>query len=83
VLSLIGLSAGVCLIAAESDHVVRRRDQLGDEHIVVSDDADHSRSDVQDPLTAYAQPTDQETRAYEASDGSTYAQLPDDPVRQT
>ena len=77
--------AGVLLIAAGAITWFVVADQLGDEHIVVSDDADHfAGSDVQDPLTAYAQANTIKKHALEASDGKTYAQLAqDDPVRQT
>jgi hypothetical protein len=85
VLSLLVMIAGVLLIAAGAITWFVVADQLGDEHIVVSDDADHfAGSDVQDPLTAYAQANTIKKHALEASDGKTYAQLAqDDPVRQT
>jgi hypothetical protein len=77
--------AGVLLIAAGAITWFVVADQLGDEHIVVSDDAEHfAGSDVQDPFTAYAQANTIKEHALEASDGKTYAQLAqDDPVRQT
>src|SRR4029079_15769085 len=85
VLSLLVMIAGVLLIAAGAITWFVVADQLSDEHIVVSDDADHfAGSDVQDPLTAYAQANTIKKHALEASDGKTYAQLAqDDPVRQT
>jgi len=85
VLSLLVMIAGVLLIAAGAITWFVVADQLGDEHIVVSDDAEHfAGSDVQDPFTAYAQANTIKEHALEASDGKTYAQLAqDDPVRQT
>jgi len=85
VLSLLVIIAGVLLIGAGVVTWFTVADQLGDEHIVVSDDAAHfGGSDVQDPLTAYAQANTIRKHALEASDGKTYAQLAqDDPVRQT
>ena len=85
VLSLLVMIAGVLLIAAGAITWFVVADQLGDEHIVVSDDAAHfAGSDVQDPFTAYAQANTIKKHALEASDGKTYAQLAqDDPVRQT
>lgn len=85
VLSLLVIIAGVILIAAGVVTWFTVADQLGNEHIVVSDDAAHFGGDkVQDPLTAYAQANTIRDHALEASDGKTYAQLAqDDPVRQT
>jgi len=85
VLSLLVIIAGVILIAAGAVTWFVVADQLGNEHIVVSDDASHfAGSDVQDPLTAYAQANTIRKHALEASGGKTYAQLAqDDPVRQT
>jgi len=85
VLSLIVMIAGVILIVAGVFTWFVVRDQLGDEHIVVSEDADHfAGSDVNDPFTAYAEANTIEKHALEASGGKTYAELPqDDPKRQT
>ena len=61
------------------------QDQLADENIVVSDDADRfAGDDVNGPLTAYSEAQTIEKHALEASGGLTYAELgQDDPVRQT
>jgi len=61
------------------------RDQLADEHITVSDDAERFAGDpVDGPLTAYEQANTIERHGLEASDGLTYAQLAqDDPRRET
>jgi len=85
VLSLLVIIAGVLLIGAGAVTWFVVADQLGDEHIVVSDDASHfAGSDVQDPFTAYAQANTIKKHALAASDGKSYAQLAqDDPVRQT
>jgi hypothetical protein len=61
------------------------RDQLEDEKITVSEDADRFAGDqVDNPWTAYAQADVINDHALEASDGLTYAQLDqDDPRRDT
>jgi hypothetical protein len=60
------------------------RDQLADENIVVSDDADRFVGrDVKGPFTAYEQANVIERHALEESDGLTYAELDrDDPRRE-
>ena len=85
VLSLIVMIAGVVLIVAGAFTWFVVRDQLGDEHIVVSEDAAHfAGSDVNDPFTAYAEANTIEKHALKASGGKTYSELPqDDPKRQT
>jgi hypothetical protein len=59
--------------------------QLADEHITVSDDADYFAGEpVDGPFTAYSEANTIERHGLEASDGLTYAQLPqDDPRRDT
>src|SRR4249920_1735099 len=61
------------------------RDQLADEKITVSPDADHFAGDkVDGPFTAYSEASTIEKHALEASGGQTYAELPrDDQRRQT
>ena len=61
------------------------RDQLSDEKITVSEDADHFAGDpVDGPLTAYEEANTIERHGLEASDGLTYAELEqDDPRRDT
>jgi uncharacterized membrane protein YidH (DUF202 family) len=85
VLSLLVIIAGALLIAAGAVTWYEVSRQLGDEHIVVSDDASHFSGDkVQDPVTAFAQADTIQKHALAASGGQTYAQLAqDDPARQT
>jgi uncharacterized membrane protein YidH (DUF202 family) len=85
VLSLLVIIAGALLIAAGAVTWYEVSRQLGDEHIVVSDDASHFSGDkVQDPITAFAQADTIQKHALAASGGQTYAQLAqDDPARQT
>ncbi len=61
------------------------RDQLADENITVSDDADSFAGDpVDGPFTAYEEANMIESHGLEASDGLTYAELEqDDPRRDT
>ena len=61
------------------------RDQLADENITVSDDADRFAGDpVDGPLTAYEEANTIERHGLEASEGLTYAELEqDDPRRDT
>jgi hypothetical protein len=61
------------------------RDQLADENITVSEDADNFAGDpVDGPFTAYAEANTIERHALEASDGLTYAELEQgDPRRDT
>lgn len=60
------------------------RDELGDQEIVVSDDADRFAGDkVDGPFTAYEQANVIDRHAREQTDGLTYAELPmDDPRRE-
>jgi hypothetical protein len=85
VLSWLVIAAGIILIAAGAFTWFVVRDQLGDEKITVSEDADHFAGDkVDGPLTAYSQAETINKHALDASGGKTYAQLDqDDPVRQT
>jgi hypothetical protein len=61
------------------------RDQLADENITVSEDAERFAGEpVDGPFTAYAEANTIERHGLEASDGKTYAELPqDDPRRDT
>ena len=76
---------GLILVVAGAFTWFVVRDQLSDEKITVSDDADHFAGDpVDGPLTAYEQADVINEHALEASDGLTYAQLDqDDPRRET
>src|SRR3954449_1219284 len=70
VLSLLVIIAGALLIAAGAVTWYEVSRQLGDEHIVVSDDASHfSGSRVEDPLTAYAEANTIRKHALAASHG--------------
>jgi hypothetical protein len=77
--------AGVILLAAGVATWFLVGDQLAQEKIVVSDDAERFAGDpVDGPLTAYVQADTIRKHALSASDGKTYAELDqDDPVRQT
>ena len=85
IVAIISIVAGVFMIVAGglTYYVVHR--ELSDEHIVVSDDADHfAGEDVEGPLTAYSQAMVIKDHALEAGGGKTYAQLEqDDPRRDT
>jgi hypothetical protein len=85
IVAVISIVAGAIMIVAGvvTYYIVHR--ELADEHIVVSDDADHfGGKSVEGPFTAYSQAMVIKTHALEIGDGQTYAQLPqDDPRRQT
>ena len=71
------------VLGAVTYYVVHR--ELADEHITVSEDAEHNAGkDVEGPFTAYSQAMAIKTHALEAGGGKTYAELPqDDPARAT
>jgi hypothetical protein len=77
--------AGAILAASGVITWIVVQNQLADEQITVSDDADRFAGDpVDGPLTAYAEADAIEGHALEASGGLTYAELPqDDPTRET
>jgi hypothetical protein len=85
VLAWIVLAAGIVLIAAGVATWFVVKDQLSDEKIVVSQDAEHfAGDDVDGPLTAYSEADTIRKHALEASGGKTYAELDqDDPTRET
>jgi hypothetical protein len=60
-------------------------EQLSDEHITVSEDAERFQGEpVDGPFTAYAEAEVIKEHALEIGEGQTYAQLPqDDPRRET
>ena len=76
---------GLILMAAGAFTWYVVRDQLSDEKITVSEDADRFAGDpVDNPWTAYEQADVINKHALEESDGLTYAQLDqDDPRRDT
>jgi hypothetical protein len=84
-LGIIVIVAGVVFAVAGVATWFVVQDQLEDEHITVSDDADNFAGDpVDGPLTAYAEANVIEKHGLEASGGLTYAQLDqDDPNRET
>jgi hypothetical protein len=85
VIAILIMVAGLILLGAGVATWFTVRDQLADEHITVSEDADHFAGDkVDGPFTAYSEAQTIEKHALEASGGLTYAELPqDDPKRQT
>ena len=85
VLSVLVIVAGVILLAAGVVTWFVVGDELAQEKIVVSDDADRFAGEpVDGPFTAYVEADTIRKHALSASDGKTYAELDqDDPVRQT
>ena len=85
VLGLVVVIAGCILSVAGLLTWFLVQDQLSDEKITVSDDADNFAGDsVEGPFTAYAEADAIEGHALEASGGKTYAELAqDDPTRDT
>ena len=85
VVAIIAIVSGAFLVVAGvvSYYLVHR--ELADEHIVVSDDAQHNAGKaVEGPFTAYSQAMVIKSHALEIGGGKTYAQLPqDDPKRDT
>jgi len=85
IVAIVSIVAGAIMIVlgVVTYYVVHR--ELADEHIVVSQDAQHNAGkDVEGPFTAYSQAMVIKSHALEAGGGKTYAQLPqDDPARQT
>jgi hypothetical protein len=85
VLSILVIVAGAIFIVAGVVTWFVVRDQLADEKIVVSEDADRFAGwEVDGPFTAYAEADAIEGHALEASGGKTYAELDrEDPTRET
>ena len=76
VLSILVIVAGAIFIGAGVVTWFVVHDELADEKIVVSDDADRFGGwEVDGPLTAFAEADTIEGHALEASGGLTYAQL--------
>ena len=84
-LAVVVMTSGLILLAAGAFTWFVVRDQLSDEKITVSEDADHfAGEEVDGPLTAYAEADVINEHALEETDGFTYAQLErDDPRRET
>jgi hypothetical protein len=85
VLSILVIVAGGIFIVAGVVTWFVVRDQLADEKIVVSEDAERFGGwEVDGPFTAYAEADAIEKHALEASGGKTYAELDrEDPTRET
>jgi hypothetical protein len=84
-LAIVVMLGGLILAVAGAFTWFVVRDQLSDEKITVSEDADHFGGDpVDGPLTAYAEADVINEHALEETGGLTYAQLDqDDPQRET
>jgi hypothetical protein len=84
-LAIVVMLGGLILAVAGAFTWFVVRDQLSDEKITVSEDADHFGGDpVDGPLTAYAEADVINDHALEETGGLTYAQLDqDDPQRET
>ena len=85
VLAVIVMASGLIMMAAGVVTWFVVRDQLSQEDITVSADADHFGGEqVDSPWTAYAQAEAIHKHELEIGGGKTYAQLPqDDPARAT
>jgi hypothetical protein len=85
VVGVLGILAGVLLIAVAVIAWIAVTTQLTAENITIPDDAvAFQGQQVTGPLTAYVQADTINRHALEASDGQTYAELDqDDPVRNT
>jgi hypothetical protein len=85
VLSMLVIVAGAVFIAAGVVTWFVVREQLADEKIVVSEDAERFAGwEVDGPFTAYAEADAIEGHALESSGGKTYAELDrEDPTRET
>jgi hypothetical protein len=85
IVAVISLVAGAILVVLGLITYVVVQRELSDEHIVVSDDAEHLAGEpVEGPFTAYAEAMVIKEHALDAGGGQTYAQLPQDsPDRET
>jgi hypothetical protein len=85
ILGLLLVIAGAILLVAGVATWITVQNQLADEKIVVSDDAErYAGEPVDGPLTAYQQAEVIEKHALEASGGKTYAEMDrTDPARAT
>ena len=83
--ALILLAAGAVMVIAGAATWFTVRNQLADERITVSQDAEWFAGEkIDGPLTAYSEAQTIEKHALAASGGKTYAELAkEDPVRQT
>jgi len=85
IVAIVSLVAGAILIVLGVITYVVVQRELSDEHIVVSEDAEHFAGEpVEGPFTAYSEAMVIKDHALEAGGGQTYAQLPQDaPERDT
>ncbi len=85
IVSILLFVSGAILIVAGVVTYVIVGNELADEHITVSEDADRfAGDDVDGPFTAYEQASVIQEHALEIGGGKTYAELPqDDPARDT
>ena len=85
VLAILVIISGVVLMVAGAVTWIVVTNQLSDEKIVVSDDADNfAGEDVDGPFTAYAEAEVINDHALEETGGLTYAELDrEDPARET
>ncbi len=85
IVGIFAIIGGIIMIAAGVVTYFEVKDQLKDEKITVSDDAENFAGDpVDGPFTAYAEAEVIKKHALEASGGKTYAELDqDDPTRAT
>ena len=85
IVAIIMIVAGGVMIVVGGFTYYQVQDELADEKIVVSDDAERfAGEDVTGPLTAYAEAEVIKKHASEIADGQTYAELEqDDPRRES
>jgi hypothetical protein len=85
IVAIFSIVAGAILVVAGGVTYYLVHRELADEHIVVSEDAEHNAGEkVEGPFTAYSEAMVIKSHALEAGGGLTYAQLPqDDPRRET
>ena len=85
IVAIISIVAGAIFMVLGVIVYYMVHDQLADENIVVSDDADRFAGEpVEGPFTAYEQADVIKEHALEIGGGKTYAELPqDDPTRDT
>jgi hypothetical protein len=85
VVAIISMVSGIVMIALGVATYLLVQDQLSDENITVSEDADNFAGEpVEGPLTAYAEAEVIKDHALEAGGGKTYAELDrEDPARDT
>jgi hypothetical protein len=85
IVAIVSIVAGAIMIVVGAAVYFVVQEELADEKIVVSDDADNFAGDnVDGPFTAYAEAEVIQKHALEAGGGKTYAELDrEDPTRDT